>query len=906
MIQIIAILCLAAYGAIISLLVGLKLEIAERYRINDSKVGLVFSSFMLAGAIGVIFLSALIDVFGHKAITIFGFAFTAVALFMLANARSFRQTMAMYVLMSIGTMCIISVGNTILPLVLFGGENASAATNLGNAFYGVGAFFVSYFLTDFLSKYGYRKTVAGFGLLMTLIAILSLFAEYPTVSSRFSFSDLPEVLTSSFFLIALIANFFGAGVENGVGSWANTFMVRLGSSDKQANSVLSLFFIAVLVSRLVTAIFVTPENTPVVLLWISCLAVAVLVIMIVSANRILGIVGVIAMGLLMGSVCPNIFGYMFSKIDPAYHGTSFGILFAMGLAGGSVIPGLVGIISRKRNFRFGFVINVAGALLLGVSAIIMMTSCTKPADAGLSSDGESPVTEHVSVQPITMESLLDEMVSFEESVYYPSPFWTSSQLSSTDKRSISPDQPYWFGNQDNTRYVRIDNDNADRRLEKVIFDKEGPGVITRIWTAGNVTDVTIRFYFDGERTPRLSVKGNDFTKVPFHVPNGLVYRHLHYDKYGGTSLHVPLPYSERCKITIDNPDPEFGFAYHIGYRTYESGTDVRTFTVQEANSLASKMDATADMLMNPEQYSDGLICQTLQSVDPGESVRMDFPEGTKAIRNLKISVNGINSSLYDKVMRNLIITMKFDGANTVHCPLGDFSGGGIGAKKVDSWYLSADGEGTSECRFIMPWKDTACLEIKNLSSSKADIRVEAIVSDWKWHANTCYFHCSWRQERGLQTSNDYDSNDNSEWLFSHLTGGGVVKADILSLYNFRDTWYGEGDEKIYIDNDIFPSHFGTGTEDYYNTSFAPVKVFQTPLGGAVRADTESSFGYNTWLRSRNLDGLTFQTSLKFYFELLGWAPATVLYSSTVFWYGLHGAKAEALSGEEEMTAVLPD
>ena len=372
MIQIIAILCLAIYGAIISLLVGLKLDIAKRFGLNDTKVGLLFSSFMLAGAIGVVFLSSMIDVLGHRTVTVFGFTFTALALLLLAFARTYRQTLVMYVVMSIGAMCIISVGNTILPHVLFDGSNESAATNLGNAFYGVGAFLVSYYLTGMLLRFGYKRTVAAFSVMVLICAVLSLFAEYPVIVSAFSFADLPRVLTSSSFLMALITNFFGAGVENGVGSWANTYMSRLGSTDKQANMTLSLFFVAVLVSRLVTAAFVTPANTPQVLLGIAVLATIVLMMLLLSRNKAVGMVGIIAMGLLMGSACPNVFGYMFSKVDAAYHGTSFGILFATGLAGGSVLPGLVGIVARKKSLRYGFIVNIIGAVAFGACALIIM------------------------------------------------------------------------------------------------------------------------------------------------------------------------------------------------------------------------------------------------------------------------------------------------------------------------------------------------------------------------------------------------------------------------------------------------------------------------------------------------------------------------------------------------------
>ena len=30
-----------------------------------------------------------------------------------------------------------------------------------------------------------------------------------------------------------------------------------------------------------------------------------------------------------------------------------------------------------------------------------------------------------------------------------------------------------------------------------------------------------------------------------------------------------------------------------------------------------------------------------------------------------------------------------------------------------------------------------------------------------------------------------------------------------------EAWWGEGDEKVFVDGEKFPSHFGTGTEDYY-------------------------------------------------------------------------------------------
>jgi hypothetical protein len=295
----------------------------------------------------------------------------------------------------------------------------------------------------------------------------------------------------------------------------------------------------------------------------------------------------------------------------------------------------------------------------------------------------------------------------------------------------------------------------------------------------------------------------------------------------------------------------------------------------------------------------------LAHIGENESVELELPKGAKAIRNLVIRPFGFNNLKYQTLMRNLLVKITFDGQECVWAPLGDFSGGGIGGKEVKNWYMSADGKGKCEWRFIMPYRNDAKIEVVNLSNIATDIQIDTRVSDWTWHENTAYFHASFRQERDLEVKNNYDSNDNGEFTCCNLTGKGVMKADILSLYNFRDSWYGEGDEKIYVDNESYPSHFGTGIEDYYNTSFAPVKVFHTPFGGAVRADTESSYGYNTWLRSRNLDGITFNTSLKFNFELLGWNPGRAIFSSTVFWYGAANASATMAVDENELIQTLP-
>ena len=315
--------------------------------------------------------------------------------------------------------------------------------------------------------------------------------------------------------------------------------------------------------------------------------------------------------------------------------------------------------------------------------------------------------------------------------------------------------------------------------------------------------------------------------------------------------------------------------------------------------------------MKPSTLSnEGMnIAKENQILTSGNSLLLELPEGENAIYTIELQIKISNPDLYAQTMRELIFSAIFDGKQTVWVPLSDFSGGGMGAPAVSSWFLWSDGNGHIISRWLMPYKKNGHINIRNLSSKEVDVSIEIKSRKLKWDKRSLYFHASWKQDAGLELfhcNEDINDPDCYEWNFSTLSGKGIYKADVLTLYNHSQSWYGEGDEKIWVDNDTFPSHFGTGTEDYYNSSWAPVVVFQTPFGGAMRADTTSSQGYNTWLRTRNLDGIPFKSKLQFDLELLSWFRGTADYASTVYWYGDKKAKAIGTSGAKEAKRKLLD
>ncbi len=516
--------------------------------------------------------------------------------------------------------------------------------------------------------------------------------------------------------------------------------------------------------------------------------------------------------------------------------------------------------------------------------------------------------EQVSSSVITIESLLEEMISFENAAYFPTQEYTCKQISSYDRRSVSPNQDFWFANRDGGGYMRLDTING--RVEKVMFEAEGPGAVTRIWMTTSVKNGVLRFYFDGEQTPRFEIPAYDMSQAPFYVGEALSLIHTNYSTdpagKGGNTFMLPLPYSKSCRITFEEPDYKKNLPryYQVNYRTYGKDAQVQTFTVSTVNKLEEKLKKINELLLNPPTFRNGTKSEIEGLVKTDQSIKLELPKGCNAVKSFEMDIKcGMGD--YGKMMRNLILKITFDGKETVWAPVSDFSGAGFGSHEVESWYMSADGKGEIVCRWVMPYQSQAIIEVENAFEYPVRVKLKAHSAAWKWTPNTLYFHTSWKQQRNIPLTQDDTKASNLDWNFTTLTGRGVFRGDLLSLYNYAPNWYGEGDEKIWVDKDVFPSHFGTGTEDYYNCSWAPVVPFHTPFGGAPRADNPSSHGFNSFMRTRNLDDIPFHETFRFDLEMSSWTDGEADYASTSYWYGDLKSRVEHQPLRKDVLEKIP-
>lgn len=492
-------------------------------------------------------------------------------------------------------------------------------------------------------------------------------------------------------------------------------------------------------------------------------------------------------------------------------------------------------------------------------------------------------------EQVSMQSLLREMVDRKQLVEYPESIpYKAMQASSYNRASVSPDQPGWFADSDGVFCIRTEK-NREGETEWVLMEDKGPGVITKIWAVcfyyglDDTTGANLKIYLDGEEEPTINcnffefVKGESFVKPPFAMET----------RRAGNS-YLPIPYAKSCKVTMDKKV----FYNIISYRSYPQGTSVRTFSMDEYNQSQILIDSVGHVLergvygdlastKNTEAYS---FHKTLR---PQEKETLLIRKKQQAIEQL---VFQLDAEDFDQALRSTVLKISFDGEQTVWTPLGDFFNIGVGLKTYQMWERAVQEDGTMICRWIMPYQHIAELEIENMGKQDIQMSVTAKVMPYTWNDRSMYFHSSWRMDDPTPGFPLFDYN------LVNVKGKGIYVGDQFTVLNPEEGWWGEGDEKVYVDDDTFPSLFGTGTEDYYGWAGGvvpnPEDEFYTPFLSNVRVAAPNSMGYNICTRTRVLDAIPFNRQLDFNIESSGSNRTSwfhLQYAVNTYWYAKPGA-----------------
>ena len=375
MIEAVALMSVFGLGIAFSVLGSLKLDLTKMLNIDDAQFGKLISALMFTSIFVVLAFGPLVDMFGYKPIAILGFILGFIAIFMLISSKSYSMALLSCVVLGIGAMCM-NLGNTLIPMVLFDGKNPAAAANFGNVFFGVGAFITPLLIGMLLSKLGYKTTGMIIAFILLVPVIFALIATYPAlektgVTFGQAIGSAFGLLTNPVVIIAALALFCYIGIEVSMGGFITTYLTSIGFEGKSANMYLSSFWIALMVARLITSQFVTPEIGAWVIQILALVATVSIALMVATKSKRLGALFVIVTGFAFGPIFPTIVGATFSKVEPSLYGSTFGIIFAVGLLGGTTIPAAIGSMSKGKTIQKSLLIATVTAFVLFIIAFFM-------------------------------------------------------------------------------------------------------------------------------------------------------------------------------------------------------------------------------------------------------------------------------------------------------------------------------------------------------------------------------------------------------------------------------------------------------------------------------------------------------------------------------------------------------
>ena len=102
----------------------------------------------------------------------------------------------------------------------------------------------------------------------------------------------------------------------------------------------------------------------------SIVSLIALGVMYKAESPVIAIVAVIVTGFAFAPIFPTIVGVTFSKYEPSYYGSIFGIIFAVGLFGGGLLQNLIGYMAGT-SVQSAFVTLAIAAAALVVIGLAM-------------------------------------------------------------------------------------------------------------------------------------------------------------------------------------------------------------------------------------------------------------------------------------------------------------------------------------------------------------------------------------------------------------------------------------------------------------------------------------------------------------------------------------------------------
>jgi fucose permease len=375
----VALSCVFGLGICFSLFGSLGVRLMPRLAIDRGRFGTLISVFMFTCLLTSLVVGVLTDRLGYKPVAAAGFLAVFLAMIGLARGRSYASIFPGCILLGIGAMALNTVGNTIIPAVLFGGKNPAGASNLGNVFFGLGLFLTPLLVSFLLRKTSYEKAVGLLGILVLVPVAPALLAEYPKIAAGFSPAEAFSLLTEPVVLAGAIVLLLYSSLETSFCNWLTPYAKEIfgrshpesdeSRADAKARGMLSFFAVAMMAGRLITSQIpaITSSGSRVVGGVMLAAAAVILGLTVVRKSGAVPILAALA-GLLLGPCFPTTVGIVYAK-HPDHFSAVFGVIFAGAMLGGVVVPKAIGNLAKHATLQKSLRLLIP--ICLGVAGCVL-------------------------------------------------------------------------------------------------------------------------------------------------------------------------------------------------------------------------------------------------------------------------------------------------------------------------------------------------------------------------------------------------------------------------------------------------------------------------------------------------------------------------------------------------------
>jgi hypothetical protein len=554
------------------------------------------------------------------------------------------------------------------------------------------------------------------------------------------------------------------------------------------------------------------------------------------------------------------------------------------------------------------------------AATALLSACFGLAGSGPAQDLGTPEDRAAAPRTVTFAGLVAEAADLGRLARLPDADYRLLQWSSFDRRSRGPEDPGWFTNADGFGGEPIPNveavleaPDADGVGRYLLGEVAGPGAIVRTWSAG--MNGTIRAFVDGALVfdgPALDFLVGKAARLSGRaaLPAGDPLAELEQED----ADHLPLPFAEGLRIEWTGALRGLHF-YQIQLRRYAAGTAVRGFRGEDLDGAREALLAMAARLRAPAlDAARGARLRDELAVEPGGSAALEraVPAGAggEAMTALRLRVE---AEPRDAALRGLVMRIAFDGSERpqVEAPVGDFFGSGPGVHPFVSLPMTVEADGTMECRFVMPYARSCRISFHGRAPVPARIAVERVVEPFDFDGTALHFRARWRVDRDLRAEGGAAPCD---LPFVVLRGRGRFVGCAVQIVNPSGiptpggNWWGEGDEKVFVDEDLVPSTFGTGSEDYFDYSWSRPDLFAFPYCGQPLCSGPGTSGFVSNHRFQILDDIPFERFFAFLMELWTHRPLDgVEYGRIAYLYARPGVLDDhvRLQARDVELPVLP-